>query len=92
MTNDRTFQKFTGEVEQLLGGTASGKGYAAGGPNGPNPLYEFVQGLSNSSAHGLGEIVYKAQRYSSKHNQEDVLKIAAWAFLVWRFHRDETKT
>jgi hypothetical protein len=32
------------------------------------------------------EIVYKARRYGARRNDEDLLKIAAWAFLTWRHH------
>lgn len=87
MQSDRTFDKFVKEVEGLLNGTAAGKAYSATGPNGPNPLYEFVQGMAGGPGHALGEIVYKATRYAAKKNPDDVAKIAAWAFLVWRFHR-----
>lgn len=81
---ERTFQEFITSVEQLLGGTASGKGYSASGPDGPNQLYEFIQAMSGGHQHALGEIVYKARRFAAKGNEEDVLKIAAWAFLVWK--------
>lgn len=84
---ERTFQQFSEEVSKLMNGTAAGKGYAAEGPDGPNPLYEFVQTMDGGHGHALGEIVYKARRFASKGNEEDVLKIAAWAFLVWKHNR-----
>lgn len=84
--SERTFQEFAVTVEQLLNGTAAGKGYSPTGPNGPNRLYEFVQDMSGGHQHALGEIVYKAKRYAAKGNIEDVAKIAAWAYLIWK-HR-----
>jgi hypothetical protein len=80
----RTFKDFTAEVEKLLDGTAAGKGYSATGVDGPNQLYEFVQAMSGGHQHALGEIVYKARRFGAKGNEEDIVKAAAWAFLVWK--------
>lgn len=84
---DRTLTAFEREVRTLLGGTAAGKSYSTTGPDGPNELYAFVQHMTGGHHHALGEIVYKAKRYAAKGNPEDLAKIAAWAFLVWR-HRD----
>lgn len=77
-----TFDEFMGEVRALLEPTAAGKGYNGTGVDGQNELYEFVQGMTGGHHHALGEIVYKAKRYAAKGNKEDVLKIAAWAFLI----------
>lgn len=84
----RTFQDFTAEVEKLLGGTAAGKGYNASGPDSENRLYEFVQRLSGGHQHAQGEIIYKIQRYAAKGNIEDVLKAAAWCFLIYKHATD----
>lgn len=80
-----TFAEFIDKVKALLEPTAAGKGYNTTGIDGQNDLYEFVQSFA-SDHHALGEIVYKAKRYAAKGNPEDILKIAAWAFLVWK-HR-----
>ena len=76
--NDRTFNKFMGGVNEVLSGKAQDKGYAEG-PDGPNPLFEMTGDM-----HATGEIIYKAVRYRAKKNPEELLKIAAWAFLIWR--------
>ena len=81
-----TFDEFMGQVRALLEPRAGEKGYSAAGPDGPNPLYELVAEMNTGDGHALGEIVYKAKRFAAKGNPEDILKIAAWAFLVWR-HR-----
>jgi hypothetical protein len=73
-------QSFFVEVEKLLEVQAKSKGYSDSGPKN-NPLMEFM-GL-HFPDHALGEIVYKAVRYKSKRNPEDLAKIAAWAALVW---------
>jgi hypothetical protein len=88
-TTARDYATFAAEVAKLMDGTAAGKGYNRTGLDGPNRLFEFV--LDNIGAgaptHALGEVVYKCQRYASKKNPEDILKAAAWCFLIWRHHR-----
>jgi hypothetical protein len=79
-----SFDNFAAEVRALLEPTAAGKGYNQTGADGPNELFDFVEALAGGYGHALGEIVYKARRFASKGNPEDVLKIAAWAFLIWR--------
>lgn len=82
---DRTYQDFTQAVKELLEGKAKTKKYNETGIDGPNQLFEFVSSLGEGPPlHALGEIVYKVKRYAALKNEEDVLKIAAWAFLVWR--------
>jgi hypothetical protein len=81
----RTFQEFMSDVERLLGGVAGSKGYSRNGPDGFNELYTFVQAMNaGGHQHALGEIVYKARRFAAKQHVEDITKIAAWAFLVWK--------
>lgn len=84
-----TFRQFITEVEALLNSTASGKGYNQTGANGPNVLYAFVKHMSGGHQHAMGEIIYKITRYAAKGNIEDILKVAAWAFLIYK-HHDET--
>ena len=85
MDGDKTYSEFVRQVADLLEPTASGKGYNTTGIDGQNQLYEFVQTFAGDK-HALGEIIYKVKRYAAKGNAEDILKVAAWAFLVWR-HR-----
>lgn len=83
--SDKTWDAFLIQVRALLEPTAASKGYSTTGIDGKNALYEFVQAMTGPG-HALGEIVYKARRYGAKKNPEDLLKIAAWAFLAWRHH------
>lgn len=80
----RTFDAFMEAVERQLTHTAAGKGYSSGGPDGQNQLYEFIETMNGGQQHALGEIIYKARRYAAKGNLEDVIKIAAWAFLIYK--------
>lgn len=78
--DDRDFPAFCREVERLLTEQADAKGYG-------KDLYVLIQGMSaGSDAHALGEIVYKSVRYAQTGQSVDVLKIAAWAYLIWH-HR-----
>jgi hypothetical protein len=81
-----TFEQFVEEVRALMEPTAASKGYSTTGINGVNTLYEFVEDMAEGPGHALGEIVYKAKRYGKKRNPEDLLKIAAWAWLAYRHH------
>ena len=81
-----TFDVFTNAVHALLEPTAAGEGYNTTGVDGQNQLYEFVQGIVGEG-HALGEIIYKVKRYAAKENPEDMLKVAAWAFLVLKHRR-----
>jgi hypothetical protein len=85
MKTSNDFKVFVEEVMAKLEGNAADKGYNTTGPNGDNELYACIQGLSDGDAHAIGEIVYKAVRYSKKKDKQDLIKIAAWAYLVWKF-------
>ena len=78
-----TFDEYTAQVRALLEPTAASKGYNATGVDGKNELFEFVHGMAGDG-HALGECVYKIKRYAAKGNPEDLLKVAAWVFLVLR--------
>ena len=86
-----TYKQFVEQVERLLGNTASGKGYSEGA-DAPLELYDFVAEYVGGNRHGhaLGEIIYKTVRFARKGNVEDILKAAAWAFLVAK-HCDNKK-
>lgn len=84
-SSDRTWDQFTADVAALLEPKAASKGYSTTGIDGQNPLYEFVQDFAGFG-HAGGEIVYKVRRYAAKRNPEDLLKVAAWAYLAWRHH------
>lgn len=81
-----TFKSFCVQVEELMGSTAYDKGYNSTGPDGYNLVYEFIHKTTGDHGHGIGEIIYKAIRFMQKRNPDDLLKLAAWAYLVWRHH------
>lgn len=83
-TSAPEFESFIGEIRQIFGKSVS-KGYGPMQPDDPNPLYDFMLTFF-SNDHALGEIIYKAIRYRNKRNPEDLIKIAAWAWLVWMHH------
>lgn len=75
----RNFDSFITEVRQCLSGDAEGKGYNSQGPDGDNHLYQIT-----GPEHATGEVMYKAIRYRRKNDPMDMVKAAAWAFLVWK--------
>ena len=85
------FALFCAAVRNLLDETARAKGYQSMGLTGPNPLYEFVSETAGGPGHALGEIVYKVRRYAARRDPEDLVKVAAWAYLVWRFDRADAR-
>jgi hypothetical protein len=84
---DRSYRQFCEQVEAMLSVGAKNKGYSAGGTDGPNDVYEFIYTATGDHGHPIGEIMYKAIRYMRKRNPEDLIKIAAWAYLVFKHHR-----
>jgi len=81
-----TFKSFCSQIEAMLEETAKSKGYNTTGPDGDNAVYRFIHEATGDHGHGIGEIIYKAIRYMRKRNPEDLLKLAAWAFLIWKHH------
>jgi len=84
-TLELTFTSFCEAVSELLDQQAADKGYQQAGLSGSNPLYALVSDMAGGPGHALGEVVYKATRYAKRRDPSDLLKIAAWAYLVWRF-------
>lgn len=84
--NGSEFEGFVAQVRVLLEATAAEKSYSRQGPDGQNRLYEFVQSTVGGPGHAAGEIIYKVRRYMAKRHPDDLLKIAAWAFLMYKHH------
>lgn len=83
-----SLSSFHEAIDGILLGQATSKGYHSKGHNG-RQLYDFVHDLA-SNGHALGEIVYKAIRYNRRKDRTDLVKIAAWAFLIYdKDKRDE---
>ena len=85
------FASFCEAVSDLLDQQAANKGYHGSGLSGPNPMYAFVAETAGGPAHALGEIHYKTRRYAARRDPKDLEKIAAWAYLVWRFDRADER-
>jgi hypothetical protein len=79
MDFDESVDTFLKQVGDMLIEKAQSKGYA--GNNGGRDLFDSVD--SECPGHAAGEIRYKIKRWQAKKNPEDLIKIAAWAFLIW---------
>jgi hypothetical protein len=77
-----SFEEFMNEARELIDSRAKEKGYNEGSSE-KNDLMEFTNKFF--PGHAGGEIVYKAIRYGRKGDKTDLLKIAAWAYLLWRY-------
>lgn len=79
-----TFDDYCAEVRGTMDGKAKDKNYSQNGVDGQNKLYEFVRDTVGGHEHGhaLGEMIYKVVRFARKGNDEDLVKAAAWGFLV----------
>jgi hypothetical protein len=84
----RTYRAFCAEVEAALTAAAESKGYNATGVDGENRVYAIIHGATGGHGHAIGEIVYKALRYARKRDPHDLVKLAAWAFLIYTHHDD----
>lgn len=76
------FDRFTEGVHDLIAAVARDKGYNDGADE-SNDLMEFTNKFF--PGHAGGEICYKAIRYGRLRDRKDLLKIAAWAYLLWRY-------
>jgi len=76
------FEEFSVEVREQLEGKARRKGYNETGVEGRNLLFEF--NFQFFPGHAQGEIVYKLVRGLEKKDPEDLVKVAAWAYLIWK--------
>lgn len=83
----KTFSDFWNEIEKLLDRVAREKGYNDTGVDGPNQLFAFI--ASQGLTHAEGEAVYKIVRWHTKRDPIDLLKAAAWCFLMWRYQGEE---
>lgn len=86
--NHPTFEVFNHRVKTLLDNSARQKCYNDTGTDGPNQLFDFIYSIAGMG-HALGEIIYKVIRYQAKSNPEDIEKVAAWAYLIWRKHHEQ---
>lgn len=77
-----TFDEFAAQVKATMEGTAAGKNYNQTGVDGQNQLFDMVHDTVGGYGHAIGEMIYKARRFAAKGNDEDLIKMAAWAFLV----------
>lgn len=82
--SERTFEAFIKLVQDSCEGQAKRKGYAEAGADGNNPLIDFKTSIGIEPHHSIGEIIMKCVEYIKEPRESCIIKIAAWAFLVWK--------
>lgn len=80
----RTFEEFAAAVKDSCEGQANRKGYTASTIDGPNQLCEVGQLMNFEPQHGIGEIVFKCREYLVNPREVLLVKIAGWAYILWR--------
>ena len=75
METSKDFNEFVSKMVKKIGTEAGLKGY-------DDSLTDFMKRHFND--HAIGEIVYKSVRYATQKQEEDILKIAAWAYIIWK--------
>lgn len=90
-TFSSALEEFQAEVVKALNGKAESKGYSSGGDSGGRPMLDAVALIAGEGTHPIGEIIYKLSRWKAKKNPEDLVKAAAWAFLMWDQQKREGK-
>ena len=83
----RTLNDFNRLVQESLEKHAERTGYNDTGADGDNMLYQFTKHIGASNGHSMGEIIYKATEYMKDAREVLLIKIAAWAFLEWKYFR-----
>ena len=83
----RTLNDFNKLVQESLEKHAERKGYNDTGADGDNMLYQFTKHIGASNGHSMGEIIYKATEYMKEAREVLLIKIAAWAFLEWKYFK-----
>ena len=85
----RTLNDFNKLVQESLEKHAERKGYNDTGADGDNMLYQFTKHIGASGGHSMGEIIYKATEYMKDAREVLLIKIAAWAFLEWKYFQNK---
>ena len=80
----RTFDEFLAAVKDSVDGQAKRKNYASNGLDGKNQLLEVGKLLNFEPQHGIGEIVYKCAEYLKDPREVLLIKIAGWAYILWK--------
>jgi hypothetical protein len=82
----RTFEQFVEAVRDSCESHAKRKNYTTEGIDGENQLLRICALLNIDKQHGIGEIIYKCAEYLTNPREVLLIKIAGWAYILWREH------
>jgi hypothetical protein len=80
-----SLERFQIAMNDILINAAKAKGYHGSELDG-RKLYDEILYLAGEG-HASGEIIYKLTRYRRVKDPKDIVKVAAWAFLIWDKHQ-----
>lgn len=80
----RTFEAFMHEVRDSCEGHAKRKNYTTNGIDGDNQLLKVCVTLGIHKHHAIGEIIYKCAEFLTTPKPLLMVKVAGWAWTIWR--------
>jgi hypothetical protein len=84
----RTFEEFSKQVKDSCESHAQRKGYTTSDVDGENQLLRVAVALGIHDQHSIGEIVYKCAEYLKAPRDVLLIKIAGWAYIVWKARQE----
>lgn len=86
-----SLDEFLEAVRDSVESHAKRKNYTDHGADGENKLVTIMAAMGIGVPHGIGEIVYKCTEYLRNPREVLLIKIAGWAFIIWRGEKDAGK-
>lgn len=83
-----SLDEFLEAVRDSVESHAKRKNYTDHGADGENKLVTIMAAMGIGVPHGIGEIVYKCTEYLRNPREVLLVKIAGWAFIIWRGEKD----
>lgn len=83
-----SLDEFLEAVRDSVESHAKRKNYTDHGADGENKLVTIMAAMGIGVPHGIGEIVYKCTEYLRNPREVLLIKIAGWAFIIWRGEKD----
>lgn len=77
---EEALKEFHKSLDEILLFAAKTKGYHGAATDGRKL---FDEAHTENYGHPIGEIKYKLRRFQSTRDPIDIVKVAAWAFLIW---------
>lgn len=81
---DKSLQSFLAQIKDSVENHAKRKNYTKNDADGENQLAGIMTMLGIGVPHAIGEIIYKCAEFLKTPRKVLLVKIAGWAFILWR--------